>query len=293
MSTHIEAMEPRRLFATNLLSNGSFENPAIGFGASGQGYTDFSVGQTIGSGWKVAAASVDVVSDKPGSTFASTAASGHQWLDLAGASPGTISQSVTTAANHQYELSFAWTSNPFPGFGSPDVKTMKVTFGGKTVATLSKSVTGETAAKPGWQTSTYLVTASSASSAVSFINTTAGAAGMALDNVTLTAVSFGTGAIGGQVFADGNGDGQKGTDAIGLPGWKVYLDLNANGVLDSADRVTTTDHLGNYSFTNLGAGTYTVRIVAQSGWKTTTAASVVVPVTSTVVKNKLFGEQPI
>ena len=159
MHALIESLEARRLFATNLLSNGSFETPQIGVGASGQGYTDYAAGSVLGSAWKVTANSADIVSNKAGTSYSSKAENGNQCVDLAGFAPGTISQTVVTAASHEYELSFSWTATPFAGGGAPTVRTMNVTFGGKTIASLSKSVTGETPTNPGWQTSTYLVTA--------------------------------------------------------------------------------------------------------------------------------------
>jgi hypothetical protein len=289
----IESLESRRLLAANLLLNGSFETPAIGVGASGQGFTTFATGSTVGSGWKVDSGSVDIVSNATGTTYSTKAANGNQSIDLAGLAPGKLTQTVTTAASHRYLLTFAWTATPFLGGGSPDIRKMHVVFGGKTIATLSKTAVGLSGSSPGFATVTILVTATSASSALSFICDSAGTLGTMIDNVSLTAVPFGTAAITGQVFADGNGDGIKGTDAIGLSGWTVYIDLDKNGILDTGDIVTTTDHFGNFSIANLAAGTYTVKIATQVGWKTTTPASINVPVTTTTITDKLFGEQPI
>ena len=52
----------------------------------------------------------------------------------------------------------------------------------------------------------------------------------------------------------------------GLAGWSIYLDQNQNGRLDPVERSTTTDQNGNYAFTNLVAGSYTVAEVPQPGW---------------------------
>ncbi|MDO8624139.1 MAG: hypothetical protein Q7R54_02175 [bacterium] len=51
-----------------------------------------------------------------------------------------------------------------------------------------------------------------------------------------------------------------------LPGWTIYLDLNANSFLDENDIATTTNASGNFRFTGLPAGAYTVREVLQAGW---------------------------
>ena len=155
-------------------------------------------------------------------------------------------------------------------------------------------MTGETPAKPGWTYLTFLVTATSTTSAVAFVGKSAGSLGIALDDISLTSIPKGTSTISGQVFADGNGDGKKGIDAIGLSGWTVYIDLNNNGTLDTADLKFTTDHLGKFSFGSLAAGTYKVRIVAQSGWKLTTPVVLTVTVgAGQTSSTSLFGEQPI
>ena len=48
----------------------------------------------------------------------------------------------------------------------------------------------------------------------------------------------------------------------GLPNWPINLENSGGTVIAS----TTTDARGNYSFTNVAAGTYTVAEVPQSGW---------------------------
>ena len=62
-------------------------------------------------------------------------------------------------------------------------------------------------------------------------------------------------------------DGVKDPGEKGLLDWTINLDKNADG---SVDLTTKTDANGNYSFTNLGFGTYRVREVQQNGWIQTT-----------------------
>jgi len=295
MRNQIESLESRRLLSGNLLVNGSFETPQIGFGASGQDFTDYAAGHVAGAGWNVTANTVDIVSNKPGGTYASAPAAGTQYLDLDGFAPGTISQSVATVVGQRYLLRFAYTATPFAVDGSsPAVRTASVLFGGKTITSLSKNVTGETPTKPGWTYVAFMVTATSKSSAVAFVGKSAGSLGIALDDISLTTIPSGTSTISGQVFADGNGDGKKGIDAIGLAGWTVYIDLNNSGTLDQFDLKVTTDHLGKFSFGTLAAGTYKLRIVAQTGWKLTTPAVLTVTVGAGQTSlTSLFGEQPI
>jgi Subtilase family/Calx-beta domain/SdrD B-like domain/Domain of unknown function (DUF4114)/Bacterial cadherin-like domain len=75
--------------------------------------------------------------------------------------------------------------------------------------------------------------------------------------------------IRGLQWNDVDGDGVKDTTETGLKDWKVYLDTNTNGQLDTGEISTTTDTDGNYSFTNLRPGTYTVAEQLQTGWKQT------------------------
>ncbi len=70
--------------------------------------------------------------------------------------------------------------------------------------------------------------------------------------------------ISGMKYEDADGDGVKDAGEVGLQGWVISL-------TGSATALDTTDGSGNYSFTNLAAGTYTVREVVKSGWVQTTA----------------------
>ncbi|RUR72640.1 hypothetical protein DSM107007_56740 [Nostoc sp. PCC 7120 = FACHB-418] len=75
--------------------------------------------------------------------------------------------------------------------------------------------------------------------------------------------------IRGMKWNDIDGDGVKDTGEPGLQGWTIYLDSNTNGQLDNGEISTTTDANGNYQFTNLRPGVYTVAEVQQPGWKQT------------------------
>src|SRR5207244_646599 len=75
--------------------------------------------------------------------------------------------------------------------------------------------------------------------------------------------------LSGQVFQDSNGDGIKNETGTGLSGWTIFLDTNTNGSLNAGEASTVSDATGNYSFANLGPGTYHLREVLQASWAKT------------------------
>ncbi len=80
--------------------------------------------------------------------------------------------------------------------------------------------------------------------------------------------------IEGVKWHDINGDGgyDVGTEPL-LEGWTIFLDQNENGVLDAGEVSTTTDEFGEYSFTGLVPGPYTVAEVMQPDWSQSYPAS--------------------
>jgi protocatechuate 3,4-dioxygenase beta subunit len=72
-------------------------------------------------------------------------------------------------------------------------------------------------------------------------------------------VSHGVTTITGVVFHDHNGDGIQNPGDEGLAGWTINLSGTANAS-------TATDANGNYIFTFLSPGTYTISEVVQGGW---------------------------
>ncbi|MBI3194319.1 MAG: VCBS repeat-containing protein [Ignavibacteriae bacterium] len=82
-------------------------------------------------------------------------------------------------------------------------------------------------------------------------------------NHTITAYfSLLVGSISGIKFEDINGNGIKdGSDGV-LNGWSIYLQ-------GTTSETTLTDINGNYSFTNLQTGTYSICEIQRPGWKQT------------------------
>jgi len=54
-----------------------------------------------------------------------------------------------------------------------------------------------------------------------------------------------------------------------LPNWTIFIDENENGILDGIEKYTTTDTLGEYTFSGLVAGNYRVCEVIKTDWYAT------------------------
>ena len=124
---------------------------------------------------------------------------------------------------------------------------------------------------------------------------------LAAVSVFAPAVSSAT-EVSGTVFEDRNADGEFNPPEPGVAGWVVYLDADADGVLDNpsgagtctaqaTERCVITDASGAFRFTGLSAGTVLVRIVPQPEWALTTDAAVgpLLAGDDTVISGALFG----
>ncbi len=105
---------------------------------------------------------------------------------------------------------------------------------------------------------------------VSMGSITVGSANVKLDLET-TAIPPG-GAVTGVLYFDADQDGTQDAGDSGVSGWTVYLDADNDGQLDSGERTATSASGGSYSFTDVAAGTYQLRYVAQPGFRATSAA---------------------
>ncbi len=117
-----------------------------------------------------------------------------------------------------------------------------------------------------------------------FIQTTVNPGAIAaISGTNVAGVTFGNFqliTLGGQKFGDINGNGVQNPGDLGLAGFTIYIDANNNGVLDPGERSTVTDANGNYSFANVGPGTYIIREVQQTGFTQTTVNPGAIPATS-------------
>jgi hypothetical protein len=102
--------------------------------------------------------------------------------------------------------------------------------------------------------------------------------------------------ISGRVFGDTNANGLVDKGELGLGLFTVFIDKNKNGVFDTGDVKTTTDVFGNWSFGNLAAGSYVVRVVQITGAAATKPTGGVLTINVTAGQTSagnLFGEHGI
>ncbi|GAA4443172.1 hypothetical protein GCM10023156_00020 [Novipirellula rosea] len=79
-------------------------------------------------------------------------------------------------------------------------------------------------------------------------------------------VNAAPGTLGGTVFDDTNADGNQDVGEPALAGWTVYLDANQNGKLDPSEVSQATDASGDYNFTGVSIGDYSVGLVKPTDW---------------------------
>jgi hypothetical protein len=105
------------------------------------------------------------------------------------------------------------------------------------------------------------------------------------------------GEIHGTKFNDINGNGIRDGGEPPLQDWKIYIDANDNGQWDAGEQYDLTDPNGDYAFTDLVPGSYTVAEVLQVEWQQTfPGGDETHPVTvgeGEVVEDIDFGNKPM
>ena len=157
-------------------------NPSLELGTyvdGGSGFEQLNVGDTSLDGWTVDSGSVDWID-----TYW-PAADGSKSIDLSGAEAGAISQTFDTTIGNTYTVTFALSGNPA---GDPAVKTLDVSATGGSVSSYSYDVTalGNDLTNMNWTSASYTFLATSATTTLSFVSTTDGVFGPAIDNVVVS-----------------------------------------------------------------------------------------------------------
>ena len=156
-------------------TNGSFETGT--YFDNGSGFETLSAGDISIAGWTVDAGSVDWI----GTHW--TPQDGAMSIDMSGTEAGAISQTLDTTIGNTYTVSFFLSGNPE---GAPAVKTLDVSATGGTLATYSYDTTGNDVSNMNWKQEEYTFLATSATTTLSFVNTTTTAIGPANENVVIT-----------------------------------------------------------------------------------------------------------
>lgn len=165
-------------------------DPGFELGAVSGPFQTYGGGFITPGGWEVVSGSVDLIKGywQP--------AGGSQSLDVAGNLSGTIRQTLATAANTQYLLTFDLSGNPD---GGPTIKTVRVDFGGSQ-QDFTFDITGITKANMQWKTQSWWVTAAGASTVLQFADLGGTGYGSALDNVSVTPVPEPTTVLAGALL---------------------------------------------------------------------------------------------
>lgn len=85
--------------------------------------------------------------------------------------------------------------------------------------------------------------------------------------------NFKLGEIHGTKFEDLNANGIEDTGEAGLQGWKININGKDTITNTLVNKTTTTDINGDYNFTGLTNGTYTITETAQNNWIQSTPAT--------------------
>jgi choice-of-anchor C domain-containing protein len=160
------------------LTDGSFDDNGA-YIDNGSGFQQLDAPNTSIPGWTVGGHSVDWIS-----TYW-PAQDGAMSIDLSGSNAGSLSQILDTTIGNTYTVSFALSGNPA---GPPSLKTLEVSATGGTTGLYSYDVTANAndLTDMKWTTETYSFLATSVSTTLTFLSTTEGAYGPALDNVVVT-----------------------------------------------------------------------------------------------------------
>jgi choice-of-anchor C domain-containing protein len=164
----------------NLVTNGSFENPAVG-----SGYVVYPAGSTGIPGWTVGSGSVSNASVEQDSPDEWPADTGSISIDLSGNAPGDLSQDIATTPGMTYTLSFALGGNFYCG---QTVKAMRLTFG-NTVLGYEFDDSKSSASDMHWEHESIQLTATTASTHLDFADVTAdqSSCGAVVDSVSVAA----------------------------------------------------------------------------------------------------------
>ena len=103
--------------------------------------------------------------------------------------------------------------------------------------------------------------------------------------------------ISGSIFRDINGNGIKDSSEAALAGWRVWVDLDGDGIFDTNEPSALTDATGKSRISSVSGGTYRIEAFIPSGWAATLPGSATRKITLAnglgTTSNKNFGAVPV
>lgn len=175
-SLALAALSPFAAASTNLITNGGFESNGANF--TDGGYVTFAAGSSYLTGWTIGGDSVDLIHSYW------RASQGQFSLDLSGEYDGAISQTFATVIGQKYLVSFDMAGNPDDT--SDPIKYLQVGLSQQPLYTFDTSERNHD--NMGWRTKSFVFQAVATQSTLHFAGVQDSAAGVALDNISVTAV---------------------------------------------------------------------------------------------------------
>jgi len=96
-----------------------------------------------------------------------------------------------------------------------------------------------------------------------------GVESLARDFANFDVAASAPGSVSGAVWNDVNGNGLREAGDLGLSGWTVFVDMDADGILDAGEPQATSAADGSYSIANISAGTVNIYVQPTVGWRAT------------------------
>ncbi len=203
-----------------------------------------------------------------------------------------IVNKVTIPANDSTNFHFTTSGTGYSGFdlsGTSSANNQLVNIGTFSVSENSLSgwnLSSSTCARNGLATSTYTPGTNIALNANDTV-------GCTFTNTKSATTTTGPGTISGTVYNDKNKNELRDAGEEGIAGVLVNLYNSANfngGKYYPTFKSTTTDVNGNYSFTGLPSGTYSIEQLKKNGWKQETDDYAAVTLTATGLSGLDFGD---
>jgi hypothetical protein len=202
---------------------------------------------------------------------------------------GSIFQ-ITLTADTAYNVQLA--SFDMAGWSRADytINSVKVTNGSGAVLYSASNVKIEgNAVGAAHSHFTFASTVKSPVLKITFDSSNSGGYDVGMDNVQFSQVKVGptAGTVSGNVFTDANANGKKDLAELGLAGWRVFDDVNNNGMWDSNEASTLTDASGNYKL-SLAGGTHILGVQLKRGYYQTSPHALVYNIS--INGNNLIGD---